>query len=146
MSVLGSRHLWSSSFLVFVFFGLCPFWPSKKILKNLSVLVFVENFLKNDVNLCEICFCLCFSHRFHRKFGLGAWPQCLPCSIMRIKPFHPPNEPPLPRERVCYSRPFQNVGIDFFGPYRVRDSKRKFYGLIFSCMNTRAIHLEITSA
>ena len=72
--------------------------------------------------------------------------KCLPCSIMKLAPFEPPNEPALPSERINISRPFENVGIDYFGPYRVRLSgETKFYGLIFSCMTTRAIHLEITS-
>ena len=72
--------------------------------------------------------------------------KCLPCSIMKLAPYEPPNEPALPSERINISRPFENVGIDYFGPYRVRLSgETKVYGLIFSCMTTRAIHLEITS-
>lgn len=51
----------------------------------------------------------------------------------------------LPAERLESSgRPFQYVGIDCFGPYMVRQgrSEVKRYGCIFSCLVTRAVHLE----
>ena len=41
--------------------------------------------------------------------------------------------------------PFANTGIDFFGPFYIEDTKdklTKYYGLIFTCMVTRAAHLE----
>ena len=41
--------------------------------------------------------------------------------------------------------PFANKGIDFFGPFYIEDTKdklTKYYGLIFTCMVTRAAHLE----
>ena len=41
--------------------------------------------------------------------------------------------------------PFANIGIDFFGPFYIQDSKdklTKYYGLIFTCMVTHAAHLE----
>ena len=41
--------------------------------------------------------------------------------------------------------PFANSGVDFFGPFYIEDSKgilEKHYGLIFTCMVTRAVHLE----
>ena len=40
---------------------------------------------------------------------------------------------------------FANSGVDFFGPFYIEDSKgilEKRYGLIFTCMVTRAVHLE----
>ena len=72
--------------------------------------------------------------------------KCLPCAMMRARPFAPPPEPPLPTERVNVSRPFEHCGIDYFGPYRLKSFEEKCYGLIFSCMTTRAIHLEMTSS
>ena len=73
--------------------------------------------------------------------------KCLPCFIMQLKPFIPPPEPPLPSIRVDIGRPFQNTGLDYFGPYYIRVSGqvKKAYGLIFSCLKTRAIHCELTS-
>jgi hypothetical protein len=44
------------------------------------------------------------------------------------------------------SRPFTSVGVDFFGPMRVKVGKKieKRYGLIFCCMTVRAVHIEMT--
>ena len=41
--------------------------------------------------------------------------------------------------------PIANFGVDFLGPFYIEDSKgiiEKHYGLIFTCMLTRAVHLE----
>ena len=53
--------------LVFVFFGLFRFGLRRKLLKNVSVLVNVENFLKNDVNLSVL---KSFLHRPKRSHFL----------------------------------------------------------------------------
>ena len=53
---------------------------------------------------------------------------------------------PLPAARVNPSKyAFQRVGVDLFGPLmiRVRRSQVKRWGAIFTCMSTRACHLEI---
>ena len=41
--------------------------------------------------------------------------------------------------------PFTNVGIDCFGPFSVKHGRTivKRYGCIFTCLNTRAVHIEI---
>ena len=52
----------------------------------------------------------------------------------------------LPPERITPGQPaFTFVGLDAFGPYAVayRRSSIKRYGCIFTCMTTRAIHLEM---
>ncbi|XP_018407682.1 PREDICTED: uncharacterized protein LOC108783580 [Cyphomyrmex costatus] len=55
----------------------------------------------------------------------------------------------LPRARVQVSRPFSNVGVDFCGPFHVRESKRrnsrtnKSYVAIFVCLATKAVHVEM---
>ena len=58
----------------------------------------------------------------------------------------------LPQDRLdIHQKPFQNTGIDFFGPIlvtlskktRANQAKAKRYGVIFTCMTTRAVHLEI---
>jgi hypothetical protein len=43
------------------------------------------------------------------------------------------------------SAPFVNVGVDFFGPFRVimGNEEQKMYGVIFCCLSVRAVHLEV---
>ena len=53
----------------------------------------------------------------------------------------------LPPERLTADIPaFTNVGIDCFGPFFVVHGRKqeKRYGIVFSCMSSRAIHLEIS--
>ena len=54
----------------------------------------------------------------------------------------------LPQDRLMTDVPvFTNIGIDVFGHFLVSrgrgNVKEKRYGIIFSCMNSRAIHLEM---
>ncbi len=53
---------------------------------------------------------------------------------------------PLPAERLQpYLPPFTNVGVDYFGPLyvTVKRSQEKRYGALFTCLATRAVHIEI---
>jgi hypothetical protein len=52
----------------------------------------------------------------------------------------------LPKERLQAFLPaFTNVGLDFFGPLYVVIGRKtdKRYGLIITCLATRAVHLEV---
>ena len=53
----------------------------------------------------------------------------------------------LPEIRLApYTPPFYNTACDYFGPYHVkigRNKGTKHYGVVFTCLNTRAIHLEM---
>ncbi|XP_041463438.1 uncharacterized protein LOC121414350 [Lytechinus variegatus] len=55
----------------------------------------------------------------------------------------------LPQQRVApQTPPFYNTSVDYFGPYRVkitRNTTAKYYGVIFTCLNTRAVHLEMAT-
>ena len=54
----------------------------------------------------------------------------------------------LPKERLTPENPpFTFVGVDYFGPLYVQQGRSyvKRYGCVFTCLTTRALHIEITS-
>lgn len=59
----------------------------------------------------------------------------------------------LPEERTrMFTRPFAVTGVDYAGPFHVRESKRrgrvyisKAYVAVFVCFSTKAVHLELVS-
>ncbi|KAF4514244.1 UNVERIFIED_CONTAM: hypothetical protein B566_EDAN019533 [Ephemera danica] len=56
---------------------------------------------------------------------------------------------PLPVERVLVGEnPFRFCGVDYFGPFAVRSgqSDNKRYGCLFTCLQTRAVHIEIAQS
>lgn len=58
----------------------------------------------------------------------------------------------LPSERVTPSAPFLVTGVDYAGPFLIRDRKgrgsktEKCYISLFVCLSTKAIHLEVVSS
>ena len=49
----------------------------------------------------------------------------------------------FPTEKTKFQ--FANTGLDFFGPFYIADKQSKIekhYGLIFTCLVTRAVHLK----
>ena len=53
----------------------------------------------------------------------------------------------LPKLRLApYTPPFYYTACDYFGPYKVKfgcTKTTKYYGVLFTCLNTRAVHLEL---
>ena len=73
--------------------------------------------------------------------------RCQTCIRDKLKPYTQIIMPHLPTQRVTQNRPFTNIGIDYFGPVKVKDRSdpQKIWIRLFSCMATRAIHLEVVS-
>ena len=73
--------------------------------------------------------------------------DCSFCHRRRSTPM-PPRMADLPSQRLETGQPFKNAGIDFFGPLCVNWFRRteKRYGLLVTCMATRAVHLEVAHA
>lgn len=53
---------------------------------------------------------------------------------------------PLPQDRVTpMAAPFSSTGLDCFGPFLIKLGRKRFkrWGCLFTCMATRAVHLEV---
>jgi hypothetical protein len=85
---------------------------------------------------------------------------CIPCRRCKgTATFQLPPMPPWPQQRVMRSAPFQFVGLDYFGPLKIKlprswcldedsnptplvDLTVKIWVSLFTCLSTRAVHLE----
>ena len=71
--------------------------------------------------------------------------SCVTCRLQRARPPEP-QMADLPPARLAYRfRPFTHCGLDYFGPISVKIGRRveKRWGALFTCMTTRAIHIEL---
>ncbi|KRZ98102.1 hypothetical protein T08_16093 [Trichinella sp. T8] len=71
---------------------------------------------------------------------------CPSCKRIESRPFVA-KMAPLPSDRTRITRPFENTGLDIAGPFFTRQGKKvnKNYICLFTCMSTRAVHLEVVS-
>jgi len=69
---------------------------------------------------------------------------CITCKKLRGKP-ETQIMGDLPAVRLQPTPPFTNIGMDCFGPFVVRDrrSEIKRWGLLLTCMYSRAVHVEL---
>lgn len=74
--------------------------------------------------------------------------RCIPCKRARASALKQ-EMADLPSDRVTPGDPpFTKVGVDYFGPIIVTRgrSEIKRYGCLFTCLATRAIHLEVANS
>ena len=73
--------------------------------------------------------------------------RCVKCRRLRGTPCKQ-KMADLPAERLQPTEPFTYTGVDYFGPFYVRErrSEVKRWGVLFTCLNSRAIHLETANS
>ena len=52
----------------------------------------------------------------------------------------------LPKDRMCIKPLFTDCGVDIFGPFVVKDGRKevkKYGGTLYTCLSSRAIHIEV---
>ena len=74
--------------------------------------------------------------------------SCTTCARKTRTPLTLPGPPALPLERVTLIRPFLNIGVDYSGHVLIKDPQQpdlttKGYICLFTCMASRAVHLEL---
>lgn len=85
------------------------------------------------------------------RFVRSQLSKCTSCRVRMASPLSP-QMAPLPKDRFSQLRPFANSGVDFAGPFQIKESTRrkaalgKSYLCLFVCLATKAVHLEAVSA
>ena len=83
-----------------------------------------------------------------RKLVKGVTDKCLTCRKLHATPNRQIMSNLRP-ERITPGKPvFYYTGVDVFGPYYVKNARSeiKRYGCVFTCMTTRAIHIEVLNS
>ncbi|GBP03522.1 hypothetical protein EVAR_101853_1 [Eumeta japonica] len=73
---------------------------------------------------------------------------CRLCQIRHARPITP-KMADLPEGRLAFrQKPFTHTGVDYFGPMEVTVGRRreKRWAALFTCLTTRAVHMEIASS
>lgn len=72
--------------------------------------------------------------------------KCVKCRKLRGIP-QEQKMADLPEDHLEPAPPFTFSAVDYFGPWYVKDGRRelKRYGVLFTCLSSRAIHLEVSN-
>ncbi|XP_064462753.1 uncharacterized protein LOC135373586 [Ornithodoros turicata] len=75
--------------------------------------------------------------------------KCVKCRKLRSRP-QKQSMADLPRDRLSMDPPFTYVGLDVFGPWKVKARRTrgglahsKRWAVLFTCLSVRAIHIEV---
>ena len=73
--------------------------------------------------------------------------ECVTCRRLRAK-VQEQKMADLPADRLTPTPPFTHCAVDYFGPWYVKEGRKelKRYGVLFTCLVTRAIHLEVANS
>ena len=71
--------------------------------------------------------------------------KCVKCRLLREK-LGEQKMADLPNDRTLNGPPFTNCGVDMFGPLLIKEDRKelKRYGALFTCLASRAVHIEFT--
>ena len=71
--------------------------------------------------------------------------KCIVCKKINQFAFKYPKQTDFNKDKVNFQKPFNHTGIDFTGHVYVKfgDNSTKMYLLVFTCLNIRAIHIEL---
>lgn len=72
--------------------------------------------------------------------------RCVTCRKLRGK-LQEQRMAELPHDRLESAPPFTNCAVDYFGPFVIREGRKdlKRYGVLFTCMASRAVHVEVSA-
>ena len=73
--------------------------------------------------------------------------KCVTCRRL-YAPVNEQKMSDLPSDRVNPAPPFTNTGVDYFGPFLIKEGRKllKRYGVLFTCLVSRAIHIETANS
>ena len=69
--------------------------------------------------------------------------KCVNCRRIRASPYRYPVQPDLPMERYLMEIPFTCTGVDYAGPYDIREHGEivNIWVILFTCLVSRAVYL-----
>ena len=73
--------------------------------------------------------------------------QCVLCCLLRGKSGEQKISD-LPSDRMQEAPPFTYCAVDYFGPFCIKDKRKevKRYGSLFTCLASRAVHIEVADS